>query len=298
MRILIYGLGGVGGYIAAHLAKTKHEVVGVARGEHLLFVQQNGLHVSCDEGDFVSRFEAVNEKNLSGLFDIVLFCVKSYDLEQAALTCKPFLKENSLVLCLSNGVEHGDELRFLLDAKVLDGCVYILSHIEKAGHIKKLGSVFNLVFGGEGSEVLASVLDEARLRYKVPENIELAIWKKYIFISTFGVLTSYFDMSIKEVYENHYEEAKEYLKEVCAIAALKKIEIEEEIEKSLQTASKLPLSASTSMHKDIKAQRKDELETLCGYLVREAKRLDPKGALDGSVEMIVKYYEALLKLHH
>jgi 2-dehydropantoate 2-reductase len=304
MRILIYGLGGVGGYIAAHLAKTQHEIVGVARGEHLKAIQENGLHpqgalhVSCDEGDFVSHFEAVDTKELSGVFDIVLFCVKSYDLEHAALTCKPFLTQNSTLLCLSNGVEHGDELRSLLNANVHDGCVYILSHIEKAGHIKKMGTVFNLVFGGKGSEVLAGVLDEAGLRYKVPEDIELAIWKKYIFISTFGVLTSYFDMSIKEVYENHYDEAKELLQEVAAIAKAKNIELEDEIEKSLLTASKLPQSASTSMHKDIKAKKKDELQTLCGYLVREAKRLHLQGTLHVSVPKIEKYYRELLKLHH
>lgn len=293
MRILIYGLGGVGGYIAAHLAKTKHEIVGVARGEHLEAIQQKGLHVSEDEGSFVSRFEALDEKDLSGVFDIVLFCVKSYDLESAVLTCKPFLNENSTVLSLSNGVEHGDTLRDLLSevgVKVLDGCVYILSHLEKAGHIKKLGNIFALVCSED--ERLKSVLDEALLRNKMPQNIQEAIWRKYIFIATFGVLTSYFDMPIKAVLENHYEEAKEYLQEVCAVAKAKGIKIEDEIEKSLATASKLPQSASTSMHKDIKAGKRDELQTLCGYLLTEAQ------GLHVSVPMIVKYYEALLKLHH
>jgi 2-dehydropantoate 2-reductase len=293
MRILIYGLGGVGGYIAAYLAKTKHEVVGVARGEHLESIQQNGLHVSEDEGDFVSRFEALDEKDINGVFDIVFFCVKSYDLQAAALTCKPFLTQNSIALCLSNGVEHGDTLRELLapvGVKVLDGCVYILSHIEKAGHIKKMGNVFALVCSED--EYLKTVLDEAGLRSKMPENIQEAIWKKYIFISTFGVLTSYFDMSIKAVYDEYYNEAKEYLQEVCSIAKAKGIDLEEEIEKSLQTASKLPQSASTSMHKDIKALKKDELQTLCGYLVREAKNLNI------SALHVEKYYTELLKLHH
>ena len=292
MRILIYGLGGVGGYIAGYLSKTKHEIVGVARGEHLKIIQEKGLHVSEDDAEFSARFDAVTGSELSGYFDLVLFCVKSYDLVDAALTCKPFLDEKSVVLSLSNGVEHGDELRSLLNVKVLDGCVYILSHIEKAGEIKKMGTVFNLIFAGEGSEVLASVLDEAGLRYKIAEDILSAIWKKYIFIATFGVLTSYYDISIKEVYEKHYDEAKQFLQEVAAVAKAKNIELEEEIEKSLQTASKLPQTASTSMHKDIKAQKKDELQTLCGYLVREAQRYHVR------VPSIEKYYEELLKFHH
>lgn len=292
MRILIYGLGGVGGYIAGYLSQTNNEIVGVARGEHLKLIQKKGLHVSEDDKEFTANFTAVDESELSGYFDLVLFCVKSYDLKDAALTCKPFLDQKSIVLSLSNGVEHGDELRTLLDCKVLDGCIYILSHIENAGHIRKLGNVFNLIFAGEGSEILAEILDEAELRYKVPEDIHNALWRKYIFISTFGVLTSYYDMSIKEVYENHYDEAKEFLKEVVAIAKAKNIELEEEIEKSLVIASKLPQSASTSMHKDIKAGKKDELQTLCGYLVREAT------SLNVSAPKIQMYYQELLKRHH
>ena len=292
MRILIYGLGGVGGYIAGYLSQTNHEIVGVARGEHLKMIQKEGLHVSEDSAEFSAHFEAVAQSELSGYFDLVLFCVKSYDLADAALICKPFIDEKSVVLSLSNGVEHGDKLRKLLDCKVLDGCIYILSHIKNAGHIKKMGSVFNLIFAGERSEVLASVLDEAGLRYKIADDIHNALWKKYIFISTFGVLTSYYDMSIKEVYENHYDEAKQFLQEVAAIAKAKNIGLEEEIEKCLLAASKLPQSASTSMHKDIKAGKKDELETLCGYLVREATLLDI------SSPKIDKYYRELLKLHH
>ena len=309
MRILIYGLGGVGGYIASYLCQTEHEIVGVARGEHLRAIQEKSLqgdlqgtlhpqgtmHVSEDDKEFSVHFLAVDASELSGHFDLVLFCVKSYDLKDAALTCKPFLDEKSVVLSLSNGVQHGNELRKLLECKVLDGCIYILSHIEKAGHIKKMGNIFNLIFAGEGAQILAGVLDEAGLRYKVHEDIQTALWKKYIFISAFGVLTSYFDISIKAVYDNHYKEAKQFLQEVCTIAKAKGIEIEDEIEKSLQIASKLPQSAFTSMHKDIKAGKKNELETLCGYLVQEAKRLLTQEALHVSIPSIEKYYAALQK---
>lgn len=292
MRVLIYGLGGVGGYIAAYLCQTNNEIVGVARGEHLAAIKENGLQVIEDDKEFTVDFDAVDEKELSGYFDVVLFCVKSYDLEEAALVCKPYLNEESIVLSLSNGVEHGDTLRRLLHVRVLDGCIYILSHIQKAGVIRRAGNVFATIFAGDGSAILASLFEDAKLRYKIAEDIQNALWKKYIFISTFGVLTSYYDMPIRSVFENHYDETKEFLKEVCLVAKAKNIDIEDEVERSLHTASKLPQSASTSMHKDIKAKKSDELETLCGYLIREAK------SLHVSVPAIQSYYDGLLKVHH
>jgi 2-dehydropantoate 2-reductase len=45
MRVAVVGLGGVGGYIAASLAKTEHEVVGFVRGAHLEVIQKSGLQI-------------------------------------------------------------------------------------------------------------------------------------------------------------------------------------------------------------------------------------------------------------
>ena len=292
LKILVYGLGGVGGYIAAYLSQTQNEVTGVARGEHLQEIQRNGLRIIEDTKEFTAHFEAVDDSGLRGIYDIAIFCTKSYDLKEAVLTCQPFLNSQSVVLSLSNGVEHGNTLRTMLDVKVLDGCIYILSHIQSSGVIRRLGDVFALVFGGEDAQKLADVMDAAGLRYKVPENIEEAIWKKYIFISAFAILTSYYNESIRTIYENRYEEAHVLLKEVALVASAKGININEEVEKSLITASKLPYDASTSMHKDIKAKKKDELQTLCGYLVKEAETLEVE------VPKLKYFYDELLKVHH
>ncbi len=285
----VVGLGGVGGYIAAYFAKSGIDVVGIARGEHLEAIKRNGIEIIEDETAFKTNLNACSYEELEGFFDVALFCVKSYDLEDAALKLQPFLKPSSVVVSFANGVDNGELLRKVLDVKVLDGCIYILSHIDRAGVVRKKGKVFAAVFGGDGSEVLAQLFEKSNLRYKISLDIQKDLWKKYIFIAAFANLTSYYDESIYKVWKNHYDEAETFLQEIAKLAKTKGIDIEIEVEKSLKTASSLPKEASTSMHLDFQNKKKSELEALSGYLVKEAKEVGVE------LPLVSKIYEELQK---
>ena len=293
VRIAVVGLGGVGGYLAASLAKTSHEVVGFARGEHLNAIQTKGIHIREDETSWTEQLNAVELNAVDGYFDIVLFCVKSYDLVSSYEAMKNSCDSKTIMLSFSNGVSNGDTLRDLSSSRILDGCMYILSHIEEAGIIRKKGKVFAAVFGGDinATEVLNAIFIEAGLRTKTPEDIKTAIWKKYIFISAFATLTSYYDKSIGYVYENYLDESRELLKEIAQVANAVGVNVGDEVEKSLATAFKVPYDSSTSMRLDFTNGKKDELHSLSGYIVKKAEEFDLK------VPLMQKMYEELLIKH-
>jgi len=293
MRIAVVGLGGVGGYIAANFAKAGLDVVGFARGKHLEEIQTHGIQVIEDSECWSAKLDTREEDDLDGFFegcfDLVLFCVKSYDLRESYEHIRSHVDKNTIMISFSNGVSNGDVLRELSDSIVLDGCVYILSHIEKPGVIRKKGKVFAAVFGGEeeSTSKLSKVFEDSALRYKTPSDIKTAIWKKYIFISAFATATSYYDNSIGYVYKNHKEEIETLLKEIASVAKAKGIELFDEVDKSLETASKVPYDSSTSMHLDFQNKRKVELESLSAYIIDEGKRFGVKTPL------MKKMYEAL-----
>ena len=271
MKIAVVGLGGVGGYIGAMLKKSGADVVGFARGEHLKQIQKNTLQIIEDENSWHVDLEAKELDEMDGILDVVLFCVKSYDLKSSYEKVSCHVDSNTTLISFSNGVSNGDTLRELSDSKVLDGCVYILSHIQEAGVIRKKGKVFAAVFGGDekATAILDDIFTKANLRTKTPSDIKTAIWKKYIFISAFATLTSYYDKSIGFVYEHHKDEAEEILNEIANVAHAKGIEIATEVQKSLDTASKVPYDSSTSMWLDFKNNKQTELESLSGYIVKE-----------------------------
>jgi len=51
MRFLIFGSGGIGGFLGAKLAKAGSDVTFVARGEHLKAMRSNGLLVKSQSDD-------------------------------------------------------------------------------------------------------------------------------------------------------------------------------------------------------------------------------------------------------
>ena len=270
MRVAVIGLGGVGGYLAASFAKAGIELVGFGRGEHLAAIQKDGLRIVEDHQEWQVNLDARELKDADGYFDGVLFCVKSYDLEDAYRAIEPFIDEKSFLISFSNGVNNGDRLRALSSATVLDGAVYILSHLQKAGVIRKKGKVFAAVFGGDATatQKLATLFEKAELRYKTPDDIKKALYKKYIFIAAFATLTSYYDKPIAAVYKEHLSEAKALLEEIAAVAKSEGVDIDDEVQKALDTAAKLPADASTSMHLDFQNNKQTELESLSGYIAK------------------------------
>lgn len=279
MRIAVVGLGGVGGYIAAYLGKSSLDVVGFARGQHLKAIQENGITIIQKDSNhhiqkITTKIDARSLSEVDGFFNIVLFCTKSYDLKEAYQKISPYIDTTTILLSFSNGVNNGNLLRKISTSIVLDACVYILSNIEKNGVIRKHGDVFTAVFGGneDASSILKNIFEKSNLKVKVPSDIKKAIYKKYIFISAFACLTTYYDESMVQVCESHLMEAKILLKEIASVALASGIDIMDEIEKSISIAKSLPYDSSTSMHLDYKRGRKIELESLCGYVVKEADR--------------------------
>ncbi len=289
MKVCVVGLGGVGGYIAANFAKSGIDVTGVARGAHLEAIKKRGIEIIEDEKRWSVDMNACSQEELEDVFDVVLFCTKSYDLAKSAEAMRQHIAKESVIVSFANGVNNGDILRGALEAKVLDGCIYILSHIDSPGVIHKKGKVFAAVFGGEGSEELAQLFEKSNLKYKISLDIQKDLWKKYIFIAAFANLTSYYGQSIYEVATQHEEETKAVLEEIAAVSKAKGIDIDKEVEKSLQTALSLPHDASTSMHLDFQNKKQTELEALSGYLVKEARKV--------GVELphLTKIYEELSK---
>ncbi len=131
MKIGIVGIGGVGGYLGGKLARKygqsgKHDIIFIARGEHLSAIKKNGLKLFTKEGDYVVKPTlATDNPAEAGIFDLVFFGVKSYSLMSSAKQVIGNITKDTVMIPLLNGVDIADRLQSILpDAKILPGCVY------------------------------------------------------------------------------------------------------------------------------------------------------------------------------
>ena len=106
MRFIIFGVGAVGGTLAACLARSGNEVIGIARGRQLAAINDSGLTLRTPDGDHRVAFECVDGP--AGLDlradDAILFCVKSQDTGDALASLLAAGAVNQPVFCFQNGV--------------------------------------------------------------------------------------------------------------------------------------------------------------------------------------------------
>ncbi|QDC08031.1 ketopantoate reductase family protein [Oceanicola sp. D3] len=106
MRIIVYGVGAIGGVVAAALALSGQEVVGIARGRMLKAIRANGLLLDSERGREVARFECVGHPNEITFQpdDAVLLCVKGQDTAAALADLRAAGLTDQPVFCCQNGV--------------------------------------------------------------------------------------------------------------------------------------------------------------------------------------------------
>jgi 2-dehydropantoate 2-reductase len=287
-RILIAGIGGVGGYFGGLLAKhfyenNEIEIIFYARGKHLLEIQKNGLKVTKGDNDFfaIPKLATDNPKEI-GIVDFIIICTKSYDIETTIEQLKVCLNKDTIILPLQNGVDSKERIRNTLPNNIiLDGCVYIVSRLTDFGKIEIFGNIETLYFGMENLEneklnFLETIFKQADINATLSKNISSIIWEKFIFISPTATATTYYDSTIGELLtdSNKLEIIVQLIEEVKQIAKVKNIIVSDDITNlTLKKLKNLPFETTSSMNTDFKNNKTNtELKSLTEYIVTEGKK--------------------------
>src|SRR5690606_21177016 len=91
---------------------------------------------------------ATDDPAQAGPADVVLFCVKLYDVEAAGEALKPLMGPDTFVVCTQNGVDGPERLAAILGPeRVLPGAAYVAAHIAEPGVVRYASDMSSLVFG-------------------------------------------------------------------------------------------------------------------------------------------------------
>ncbi|TVZ21433.1 2-dehydropantoate 2-reductase [Dokdonia sp. Hel_I_63] len=284
MHILIYGAGGVGGFFGGKLALAGNKVTMIARGEHLTAIQENGIEVKSITGDFkASPYLATDNLSKIETPDLVIFGVKSYQIDSAVKGILQYCDENTLYLPLQNGASNVEVLNSMVPkSQVLAGLCRMISFIEAPGVISNPDIAPAILFGEQDNskterlEKILSVFTDAGINAAVPDNIQVAIWQKFLFITTISAIGGLTRVPIGVMREQPYinELMRKTAQEVFEVAKAKGIILPEKTIKNMfEAISKQAHETTASTQRDIMAGKPSELENFNGYIVKEGKRL-------------------------
>ena len=188
MRIAIIGTGGIGAPLGASLATAGQDVFFLARGTHLAAMRANGLRVEGDRGETLLRpVQATDDPATIGPVDLVLFCVKLWDVEATGEQIRPLIGKQTAVVPLQNGVDASERLQPILgNDHVLGGVAMVTGSIVAPGVIRQFGKHHRMVFGELDGKItprtegIRDTCHAAGIDGVLSDDIQRARWEKFI----------------------------------------------------------------------------------------------------------------------
>lgn len=290
--VTIIGLGGVGGYFGFKIAQKNggnknYRVAFVARGETFEVVGERGLTlISPDHSNPVTKPDYL-VRNIEEIrqSDLILICVKEYDLENVCLKLREIITENSVILPLMNGIDIYERIRKIIEkGVVLPACVYVASHIKEKGAVEHKGKPGKIIFGRDPQKFnydarwVDELLKASGIDAIYKEDASPDIWTKFFFIASFGLVSARFDKFIGQIAEEPElkTRATEIMQEIEQIAAKKDILLPPDmINLTFERAGAFPYDTPTSLQLDVQsAKGRNELELFAGAILKYGKELN------------------------
>jgi 2-dehydropantoate 2-reductase len=250
----------------------------------MLAMKDHGLSVKSPYGDFtINPAKVTDSPSDIGAVDYVIIAVKQYQLHEAVSSLPLLVDQGTTVVPLLNGIDAHEHLIEVVGSQpVVGGLCSIVSMIETPGVIRHESRLQKVVLGEldrqktERVEKLVQAWASCGVEAIHADDIFVALWTKFLFIASFGGITSLCRGTAREVLD--IPETRELLlqamEEVKALALEQEILIEPDIVRSTMSfIESLEPSATSSMQRDVVSGRPFELEAFSGTIVRLGRQL-------------------------
>ncbi|MCC2674476.1 MAG: ketopantoate reductase [Ramlibacter sp.] len=289
------GAGAVGCYFGGMLARAGHDVTLVARPAHVEAVLRDGLRMETRTFDARVRVKATEQPAGADGADLVLFCVKSMDTEAAGMQLKPFLRPDTLVLCLQNGVDNADRLRTVLpEHEVAAAVVYVATEMAGPGHLKHHGRGELVVEPAHDIDRLAAALTAAGVPTEVSPNVRGALWMKLLLNCAYNAVSAIAQQPYGENVKGAgiWDVMHDVVDECLAVAKADGVQVPGDPHAATRKLVESMPAQYSSTAQDLARGKPTEIDFLNGYVVRRGAALGVPTPANRVLWALVKLLEA------
>ena len=303
-RVAVIGPGAVGGYFGGMLARAGARVTFAGRpgtrGEHLAAMERDGLRIEGPKVRETISVEVADTHTALSAADLVLFCVKTVDTDQAARGIAPHVAEGAVVVSLQNGVDNVERLR-AAGVDALAAVVFVGASVERPGVIDHRGRgdlVLGALPGGTRADLPGSVprvaawFERAGVPCRVSERIEEELWLKLIINSMANSIAAVTGATYGEILEfaPAWRLAVAVAREALEVGRAAGVRLDfDDVLARARAVIESVRRATASTRQDIERGRPTEIDALNGYVSR-------RGAEQGVATPVNDALHALVKL--
>lgn len=301
MRIAVIGAGGIGAIYGASLARAGAEVVLVARGAHLAAMRGNGLRIEGDRGDIhIVPAQATDDPESIAPVDVVLFCVKLWDVESTGAAIRPLVGPETAVIPLQNGVDAHERLIPILGREaVMGGTAFVTGSIVAPGVVRQTGTYQRMTFGElDGSmsargQHLAELCAAAGFEGVFSPDVLVPIWDKFTMLVPLANVNALTRVPLGKYRADPdtWSLVEASLRETVAVGRAEGVKLAPDaVEKGIALIRSMPDHHMTSMGNDLLRGTRLELPWFAGKVVALGRKHGIPTPVNSVVYAALKLY--------
>ncbi|GAA0222043.1 ketopantoate reductase family protein [Haladaptatus pallidirubidus] len=293
MEIVVFGAGSLGSLIGGLLAR-EHRVTFVARDPHATEVRESGLRVGGAFDFRVHPSATGDERELRANCAIVT--VKAFQTETAGRQLAT--GEFDAVLSLQNGMGNEDVLADYLDCPILAGTASYGAVLTEPGTVECTG-VGEIALGAreggdsETARTIGEAFTTAGIETEIADDMPRRLWEKLAVNAGINPVTALSRVENGTVLSGDASEiAATAARETARVARADGVELtDEDTVSAVETVASATVSNVSSMHQDVEAGRKTEIEAINGYVVARGERYGVETPVNRTLSGLVKTWE-------
>ncbi len=288
MKILVLGAGAVGGYFGGRLIEINQDVTFLVREKRKKYLDKKEINIFSPHGNFSYKPKLiVKGEPIINKFDLVFIACKAYDLNDAISGLSEYIKKDSVLIPLLNGIKHISYLKLIFGENIVWGGFCHLAVKMKSYNIIHSSKYHKLLFGSIGEcksreiikkeDIILNIISLAKFDTRIPENIMQHMWNKFIYISVLSGITCFFKSKTGPIIKTKCGKNTLYdlLKECTLIANKSKFPIKQSyIQKKLEILLNDNLNLSSSTYEDMVSEGRIESEQIIGDMVNRGRYLE------------------------
>ncbi len=300
MKIVMMGSGAMGGLFGGLLTRSGKEVwLAGNRKDQIDAIRSAGLTLEEKGERRIIPMNATSDVASVGKADLVIFFVKTYDIEGAVSDALVLEKEDTTFLTLQNGLGNEEVLCRKIDrTKVMLGVTGHGATLAGLGHVRHAGWGRTVI--GEldhritdRASRIAQTFCEAGIETEVSSNIHDHVWGKLLAnvgINALTALTGFKNGQLLE-YPETVGLVEKLVMEASEVARGKGVHLEGDPIEKVRKVIEATRENRSSMGQDFDHRQKTEIDAINGAVVREAERLGIPAPFNQAVTALVKAIE-------